>query len=363
MSRSVRSICLSRRSLLTVAAAGTLALPPIRLRAAEQTFAVTELAQDFDGRAGIFGRAINRKATVVGIATTELGPMAVRSRGETAWPLPSDGQPSIANAVNGAGTIAGSVADRAATWTDDIHTMLAPFGEDRTVAYAINSDGIVVGSADKGANNGVALLWRDDEVIELPSLGGPASRAVAINDDGLVVGFSTRDEAGEVVRAVSWIDGEVTDLGTLGGDLSTAFAVNERGVIVGSSTRDEGFSAVDHAMRVVDGEMERLEEIGAVKIRGREERVKLDRSVAQGINAGGDICGAAMSVSENDPVSVALLWLDGAAIDLNNVIGKDNREIRLTSADGINDDREIVCTGILLEDEDPQPRLFRLMPT
>lgn len=337
-------------------------MPAIRLRAAEQSFTVTELAQDFDGRAGIFGRAINRKATVVGIATTELGPMAVRSRGETAWPLPSDDQPSIANAVNSAGTVAGSVADRAAIWTDDLHTMLAPFGEDRTVAYAINSAGIVVGSADKGANNGVALLWRDGDVVELPSLGGPASRAVAINDDGLMVGFSTLDEGGEVVRAVTWIDGEVIDLGTLGGDLSNALAVNERGLIVGSSTRDEGFSAVDHAVRVVDGEMERLEEIGAVRLRGREERVKLDRSVAQGINAGGDICGVAMSVSENDPISVAVLWLDDAAIDLNSAIGKENREIRLISADGINDDREIVCTGILLEDDDPQSRIFRLMP-
>jgi len=107
--------------------------------------------------------------------------------------------------------------------------------------------------------------------------------------------------------------------------------------------------------------MTRLERLGKVKIRGRSGTVKLDRSVAVGINDDGAICGFSVSASENDPISVATLWLGDGVLDLNAAIGTVNREIVLTSADGINRDRDLVCTGYLL-DEPQIPRLFRLEP-
>ncbi len=311
---------------------------------------------------GVYGRAINRKATTVGIATTDLGPGAVRSRGDTAWTLPTSGSASLANAINDAGVIAGSIDDLAAIWIDDEAQVLTPFGTDRTTAYGINAEGNVVGSADKGANRGVALVWRSDDAQELPSLGGPSSRAVAINDDGAIVGYSTLDEDGDVVRAVIWMDGEVVELGTLGGETSQATAINQQGVIVGCSTSETGFSAVDHAFIRDDGEMRQLKRLGGVKVQGRTERIKLDRSIALGINRDADVCGISMSASENDPISVATLWLADEAFNLNSAIGKASREVHLISADGINDDRELVCTGFLLEDELMMPRMFRLVP-
>ena len=181
---------LSRRSVLA-GAGSALLIRTGRASAAELEFTVTELPIDLDGHSGTFGRGINRKATVVGIATGEKGPVAVRSRGKKAWSLPSTDLPSIANAVNDAGIIAGALDNRAALWEDDEPRLLAEFGDDLTTAYGINRDGLVVGSADKGANRGVAVRWSGDRVIELPSLGGPSTRALAVNADGVIAGFST----------------------------------------------------------------------------------------------------------------------------------------------------------------------------
>ena len=354
-------VLLNRRTLIAGVGLTIIALPTDLRAATEAAFTITEFPADLSNLSGTYGRAINRKATIVGIATGELGPAAVRSRGKTAWNLPPSDQPSLANAINDVGLIAGSVNDLAAVWEDDEPRMLATHGDDRTTAYAINADGIVVGSADKGAKSGVALRWTGKKVVELPSLGGASSRALGINADGVIIGYSSQDDAGDLVRAVRWVDDKIEEIGTLGGEISQAMAINNHGHIVGSSTSEKGFSAVDHAFRHVDGEMSRLARLGKVKIRGRSGTIKLDRSVAVGVNDDGAICGFSVSASENDPVSVATLWLGDEVLDLNAAIGKANREIVLTSADGVNRDRDLVCTGYLLDD--PQiPRLFRLEP-
>jgi probable HAF family extracellular repeat protein len=351
---------LSRRSVLA-GAGSALLIRTGRASAAELEFTVTELPIDLDGHSGTFGRGINRKATVVGIATGEKGPVAVRSRGKKAWSLPSTDLPSIANAVNDAGIIAGALDNRAALWEDDEPRLLAEFGDDLTTAYGINRDGLVIGSADKGANRGVAVRWSGDRVIELPSLGGPSTRALAVNADGVIAGFSTSDDKGDRVQAVRWIDDEIEELGTLGGKISQAYAINREGAIVGSSTADDGFSGVDHAFLFADDEMTRLPALPRVRIRGREGKFKLDRSVALAINDAGEACGFSASVSENDPASVATIWIGDEALDINSLIGKAAREVVLTSADGINADTELVCTGYLIGEE-ALPRLFRLEP-
>lgn len=351
----------SRRTLLSGAGLTVFSRPNPGIAAPKLAFTVTEIPAELANLTGAFGRAINRKATVVGIATGELGPSAVRSRGKTAWNLPSGNLPSIANAINDAGVIAGSVDSRAALWVDDEPQMLPGFDGGPTTAYGINADGIVVGSADDGANSGVAVQWSGDDAVELASLGGPASRALGVNVDGVVVGFSTRDADGELVRAVRWVDGEIEELGTLGGETSEATAINRHGEIVGMSTGEDGFSGVDHAFRWRDGRMTRISRLDRVRIQGRSGAIKLDRSAALGINDEGEICGVSMSASENDPAAVATVWLDDEAIDLNATIGKANREIVLTSADGINRDRDLVCTGYLVGEEH-LPRLFRLEP-
>lgn len=350
----------SRRTVLG-AAGLTLIVRTAPVTASDFSFSVTELIHADKTALGVTGRALNRKATVIGIGMSDAGPAALRSRGKELRPLPADEQPSVAHAVNDDDVIVGSVGNQAAIWTDDELILLPAFDGSFTTAYGLNADGQIVGSADSGANSSRALLWDGDEVVELPSLGGPASRAIAISRSGTICGFSTLDEAGDQVRAMLWRDGETVELPTLGGEVSEALAINRADVIVGSSTREAGFSAVDHATVWRDGEPERLESIGRVKIRGRSDRVKLDRSLATSINDDGDICGRSASASENGDISIATFWLDGKAINLNSAIGKANRDLVLTSADGINNDRELVCTGYLLEDE-TVTRVFRLRP-
>ena len=344
-----------------LAASGlTIISRPALMAAAEVSFTVTELAHESE-LLGATGRALNRKATVVGIGTGESGPVALRSRGKTMEPLAAGEGPGVAHAINDDGVIVGSVGNQAAMWVDDELVLLAPFGESLTTAFGISADGIIVGSADSGANSSRALRWDGDEAIELPSLGGPASRAVAISRDGTICGFSTLDDAGEQVRAVVWREGEATELPTLGGDVSEALAVNSRGLIAGHSTGEAGFSAVDHAVVWRDGEIEQLDALGQVKVRGRSDRIDLDRSVATGVNEVGGICGRSTSTSENGAISVATFWFDGSAIDLNAAIGRAGRDIVLTSADAINSDRELACTGYLVDD-DSVTRVFRLRP-
>ena len=359
-SSASRISCVSRRSIF--GAAGLLIISGGKpVAAAKLAFAVTELAADIDNLTGIYGRAINRKATIVGVVTADSGPYAVRSRGKTAWSLPSTDLPSVANAINDPGVIAGSLDNKACVWEDDEPRLLADFGSGFAAAYGINADGVAVGSADSGAQSGVALRWTGKKVVDLPSLGGPANRAVAINADGVIVGYSATDAAGDMIRAARWIDDEIEDIGTLGGDVSQATAINRHGEIVGSSTGDDGFSGVDHAFRFADGEMKMLPRLPRIKISGRSGSVRLDRSVAVALNDDGEICGSSSNASENDAVSVATLWIDDEALDINSLIGKISRDLVLTSADGINRDRDLVCTGHLI-DEPNVPRLFRLTP-
>jgi hypothetical protein len=109
--------------------------------------------------------------------------------------------------------------------------------------------------------------------------------------------------------------------------------------------------------------MTALSRLGPVKLHGRKEPVKLERSVGLAINDHGTICGISTSVSENNPLSVATLWRDDAALDLNKLTGKIARDVLLVSADGINTDGDIVCTGYRYEDADPgRTRIYRLTP-
>jgi hypothetical protein len=107
--------------------------------------------------------------------------------------------------------------------------------------------------------------------------------------------------------------------------------------------------------------MSMLGRLGRVKVSGRSGKVNLDRSVALGLNDQGEICGSSISASENDPVSVATLWIGEDVVDVNALIGKSARDVVLVSADGINRDRDLVCTGYLIDEPD-LPRLFRVSP-
>lgn len=112
----------------------------------------------------------------------------------------------------------------------------------RSVAYAINERGTVVGASHITAevSNGKPRAFRWDSqsgMTELPTLGGEWSTAYDVNDHDEIVGHADLPDG--TTRAVFWdADGEVHDLGTLGGTSSMAYALNNGGQVVGWTETD-----------------------------------------------------------------------------------------------------------------------------
>ena len=112
----------------------------------------------------------------------------------------------------------------------------------------INSHGQIVGNGIDSSGDWLGMVWDSEGNLQhwLDPLGGDRSRAWAINDDGVIVGFGS--DAGGVSRAAVSFDGGATslDLNLLATDLtgwqhlSEALDINEDGTIVGFGVLDNG---------------------------------------------------------------------------------------------------------------------------
>ena len=116
----------------------------------------------------------------------------------------------------------------------------ATLGGAETFAFDINNNDQVVGYADLPGTPGSAraFLYANGATVNLGSLGG-RSVAYAINDSGVIVGNSSASGSAPV-HAVRWANGVIRDLGTLGGANSSAAAINEAGVIAGWAETAQG---------------------------------------------------------------------------------------------------------------------------
>jgi hypothetical protein len=108
--------------------------------------------------------------------------------------------------------------------------------------------------------------------------------------------------------------------------------------------------------------MSALTRLNKTRVTGRKKAIALERCVGLSINDHDIIVGAAMSVSENNPISVACLWEGDEVVDLNKLIGDVADDVILTSADGINNDGEIVATGHRVGDDPTNTLIYRLTP-
>jgi len=114
----------------------------------------------------------------------------------------------------------------------------------------INNNGLIVGYARKaGSNDRFAASWdTDGNITFLSEFGGNDSRAWAVNDDGIIVGSSRNATGAENNRAAISYDGtNFIDLNTLvdltGTDfvkLNAARDINEDGQIVGVGSLADG---------------------------------------------------------------------------------------------------------------------------
>jgi probable HAF family extracellular repeat protein len=150
-------------------------------------------------------------------------------------------------------------------------------------AFAVNSNGQVVGSAQTKDGRRHAFLYENGSMLDLGTLGGKNSEAFALNDSGQIVGDS---DVGTVPHAFLYDHGKMYDLGTLGGESSQARGINNSGLIVGhSDVISHDPLAVDsgppgrHAFAFSGGKMRDL--AGIV-------------STASAVNDSGQIAGSAM---------------------------------------------------------------------
>lgn len=219
---------------------------------------------------------------------------------------------SHAYGINDAGTVVGdswTLTERpAATVWDSGRLVRLPAlpGEQASVAYDINSDGLVVGrSTDSATGRHRAVAWWGSKLIELVDLGGGSCEALAVNGSGVIVGSSATVDG--QMHAVLWQDGRLQDLGTLGGARSVARAVNASGQVAGWSTTAEGRI---HAFLWADGCMADLGTLGG------------SRSQAHGLSDLGQVVGWSTCPSSEE--KRAFSWLDGTLLDLGTLHGTNS---------------------------------------
>ena len=216
-------------------------------------------------------------------------------------------------------------------------------------AEAVNNSGEIVGSAGDGLDISrggwqKAVMWRNGEIIEV---GPPraAGSARSINDVGEVVGWAqlTPTDNPGPIHAFIWSDGEMIDLGTLTGPAGFSYAndINGARQIVGVSLVPDGNR---HAFLAQTA----MIDLGALPGDADSE--------AFAINRWGDIVGISYDDSCACPRR-AVLWRDGAAIDLNTMIDRSSGWV-LEEALDINDEGRIVGRGRL----NGEQRFFVLEP-
>jgi probable HAF family extracellular repeat protein len=268
-----------------------------------------------------------------------------------------------------------------------------PGGANNSIANAINSWGVVVGSSENGlidpatgGPTGVATLWANGRVINLGTLGGSFSLAGAINDHNQIVGFAQNNlpdpfnfgalagfPSSTQWRATLWQHGTIQDLGTLGdGTGSAATSVNERGQIIGVSFADSvvnpstgyptlapflwengrmrNLGTLGGLMAFTSGLNNKGQVVGTSNLAGDQtshpflwERGLLrdlgtlggSYGEAHWVNENGEVIG--LSATANDEAYDGFLWRNGKMIDLGSVNGDG-----CSSANGINSSGQIV---------------------
>ena len=190
-------------------------------------------------------------------------------------------------------------------------------------AWGINNAGEIVGWSQGAGGRQVATLWENGQPIELAgynSAGFLASWATAINNAGQVVG-GVETTSSQVV-SVLWANGNITYLGTLDGGAgrSEATDINNAGQVVGwADSSSGGYQAF-------------------VWQNGTMTDLGGSASEALAINNAGQIVGTS--------ARHAVLWQsNGTMIDLNSLMSAKSGWV-LESASGINDEGQIVGTGL-----------------
>ena len=236
---------------------------------------------------------------------------------------------------------------------------LGTFGGLSSEAAGINSDGVIVGRSQTSSGQYHAFYWQNGTMTDMGTLGGPWSRATGISNAGHIVGwaFVTQDE----YSAFLWQNGTMRALNQSGfcADSFDPTAVNTAGQIVGVKYEGECFgkpaiwrNGVAIALDEVLGGASDINDNGQIVGWTEREPYTLDhaalfrnggtrdlgtlggrRSIANAINATGQIVGSAQNASLS---THAFLWANGTMSDLGTLGGS------FSSASDINDIGQVV---------------------
>jgi probable HAF family extracellular repeat protein len=272
---------------------------------------------------------------------------------------------SVAVAVNAEGLVAATAYNRPARpqaflWDGRRHYIGSLPGYRFSQAAGISDAGVVVGTAQKGrtyfgAVPARAFLYRNGRMEDLGTLGGPYSMASAVNAAGTVVGKADlprgRDASGPTHAFLYQSESGMRDLGTLpGGQNSRAYGLNASGEVVGFSETGDG---VSRAFLVAGDDP--MRDLGTLPGGGG--------SVAYAVSDAGPAVGAATLDQKSGSETHAVLWLrspgdpGGRVVDLNACIPADSGWT-LETARAINGRGWIVGQGR----RNGQRRAFLLKP-
>jgi probable HAF family extracellular repeat protein len=205
-------------------------------------------------------------------------------------------------------------------------------------ALDIANGGQIVGDSETGRGEDFthAFVWQENAMSDLGAVvdGSLSSYAFGINDINEIVGTVNG-------RAFLARDGSSQELGMLPGHASSdARAINNKGQVIGNSVTADG---VSHAFLWNIGSMRNLGTLSGDA-----------SSQAQALNTAGVVAGR--SGTADLSVSRAVIWQNGAAIDLTRLVASS--DWILSNATGINDRGEVVGVGL----REGQVRAFLLQP-
>jgi probable HAF family extracellular repeat protein len=250
-------------------------------------------------------------------------------------------------------------------WHNGHVTVLAGLpGSNLTASWAINRHGHIVGGSGPDNNHLHAVLWTRSGPIDMGTLGGRLfGIAYSLNNHDDAVGTS-RDLDGTLRRAVLWHHGRAIDLGP-----GVAYAINDDSQVAGIDT------VANRAFLWEDGKRTYLSDgpsqanwlnsdgqvVGKAEIDGQFHAVPWDDDMLDLGTLGGatseaqfitDDCVILGTSKTEDGDDHAFLWMDGAMIDLNDLL-PDDSGWTLLDARGMNTRGQITGTGLFRGDRRP----------
>ena len=239
--------------------------------------------------------------------------------------------PVYTTGVNAAGVVVGSwpgLTDwHGLRWEAGRATDLGTLGGRGSAAYAINDDGIIAGWAQRADGIQRAVAWGPRGIVDLGSLAKDScSVAYGINSKGVIVGSTCTVAAG--VRAARFRAPDlIDDLGSFGGT-TVALAISDSGLIVGYSYLPSG---AYHGFLHADGKM-----IDVGTLPG------MTQSQLAAVNSAGIAVGLA---ADEGGLLTAVVYGAGRMADLNSLV--ESNAYTLIAASGIDEDGNIVANARL----------------